>query len=237
MVALAGNALLLLAEGALWWPDERMLIVADLHLEKGSSLARRGVFLPPYDTAATLATLGALCARHDPRTVMALGDSFHDRDAAARIGREARTAIAAMQRGRDWLWITGNHDPQAPHGLGGMSAHELSLSGLNFRHEPGMGHDEPHPGTAAQVAGHLHPCGRVRVRGGVLRRRCFIASPTRMILPALGAYAGGLNVLDDAFAPLFPDNFYAYMLGNRAVYRIARRRLVAEHRCSRPPAS
>src|SRR5215208_5061498 len=111
VIRLAGTELLADPSGALYWPDEGALIVADLHLEKGSALAKRGMLLPPYDTAATLARLARLIARWTPRLVIALGDSFHDADGHARMAASDRVALAALQRSRDWLWIAGNHDP------------------------------------------------------------------------------------------------------------------------------
>src|ERR1700724_2159834 len=123
-VAIAGVALLADLSGALFWEEERLLVVSDLHLEKGSSFAARGVLLPPYDTVATLSRLSAMIARHDPRTVIALGDSFHDRDAHARLAAPDRDAIASLQARRDWIWISGNHDPALPSDLGGVVATE-----------------------------------------------------------------------------------------------------------------
>src|SRR5258708_11852019 len=110
--------------GALLWKEQGLLVVSDLHLEKGSSFAARGVLLPPYDTVATLSRLSAVIARHDPRSVIALGDSFHDRDAHARLSATDREAIAALQARRDWIWIAGNHDPALPADLGGVVASE-----------------------------------------------------------------------------------------------------------------
>src|SRR5246500_280496 len=113
--------------GALYWPDERLLAVADLHLEKGSSFAVRGVLLPPYDTTATLARLAKLIERYKPALVVALGDSFHDGGGPARMPQGARAALDALQRGRDWLWLAGNHDPDPPRGLGGSGAEQLAI--------------------------------------------------------------------------------------------------------------
>src|SRR4051812_22698937 len=118
-VTIAGVTMLADLSGALFWQDERLLVVSDLHLEKGSNYATRGVLLPPYDTAATLSRLAAVIARHDPRTVIALGDSFHDRDAHDRLSEPDRDAITALQVRRDWIWIAGNHDPALPDDLGG----------------------------------------------------------------------------------------------------------------------
>ena len=133
---LAGISLVLDPAGALYWPETSALVVADLHLEKGSSFAARGVLLPPYDTAATLARLADLIARYAPRLVMALGDSFHDGGGPARMAAADRAALHALQRGRDWLWIAGNHDPDPAHGIGGRFAAMLALGGLTLRHEP-----------------------------------------------------------------------------------------------------
>ena len=122
--------------GALFWQEQRLLVVSDLHLEKGSSYAKRGVLLPPYDTVATLSRLAAVIARHDPRMVIALGDSFHDRDAHERLSVVDRDALSAMQARRDWIWISGNHDPALPSDLGGVVASEVAIGPIAFRHEP-----------------------------------------------------------------------------------------------------
>ena len=131
-VTIAGITLIADLSGAFVWESERLLVVSDLHLEKGSSYATRGVLLPPYDTVATLGRLAAVIARHDPRMVIALGDSFHDRDAHDRLSAPDRDAIAAFQVGRDWIWISGNHDPALPSGLGGVVAHEVAVGRSHF---------------------------------------------------------------------------------------------------------
>src|ERR1700704_1860774 len=135
-VTVAGVTLVADLSGAFFWESERLLVVSDLHLEKGSSFAARGVLLPPYDTVATLARLSAVIARHDPCTVIALGDSFHDRKAHARLSTPDREAIAALQARRDWIWISGNHDPALPSDLGGVVASEVCMGPIAFRHEP-----------------------------------------------------------------------------------------------------
>ncbi|MFL4985613.1 MAG: ligase-associated DNA damage response endonuclease PdeM [Xanthobacteraceae bacterium] len=218
-VAVAGVALVLDPAGALYWPEERALVVADLHLEKGSSFAARGVLLPPYDTAATLGRLAQLIARYAPRLVIALGDSFHDGAGPARVATDDRRALAALQCGRDWLWIAGNHDPRPADGVGGSFATLLAVGPLNFRHEP-----TPREG-GAEIAGHLHPMARIHVRGASLSRRCFVSDGRRLVMPAFGAYAGGLNVRQDVFAGLFGVSFIAHLLGERRVYAIAGRHL------------
>src|SRR3954467_3229245 len=121
--------------GALFWKEQSLLVVSDLHLEKGSSFAARGVLLPPYDTVATLSRLAAVIARHDPRMVIALGDSFHDRDAHKRLSASGREALSGMQGRRDWIWIWGNPDPQLPSDLGGVVADEVAIGSIMFRHE------------------------------------------------------------------------------------------------------
>src|SRR6202011_4427024 len=146
-VAIASVTLVTDLSGALFWEDERLLVVSDLHLEKGSSFATRGVLLPPYDTAATLGRLTAVIARHDPRMVIALGDSFHDRDAHERLSAPDRDAIASLQVRRDWIWISGNHDPVLPTDLGGGVAGEVAIGPIAFRHQP--------TGAVGEIAGHL----------------------------------------------------------------------------------
>ena len=181
---IAGVTVVLDPAGALYWPEEGALVVADLHLEKGSSFAARGVLLPPYDTAATLAALARLVARYAPRVVIALGDSFHDGGAPGRVGDRDRAALAALQHGRDWLWVAGNHDPAPTSGVGGSCAAMLALGGLVFRHEPTEA-------SCGEIAGHLHPVARVAARGRAISRRCFASDGQRMVMPAFGVYAGG----------------------------------------------
>lgn len=208
--------------GALWLPEERTLVVADLHLEKGSAYAARGVMLPPYDSTATLAVLAAAIRRHQPARVIALGDSFHDRDAENRLAPETRAALASLQQGRDWLWITGNHDPTISHAMGGESAAAVTLAGVTLRHEPTASEDE------YEIAGHLHPAAKIRMRGRAIRRRCFALSALRCIMPAMGAYAGGLNLRDAAFRPLFRSGLSAHLLGDGRLFRIDPRLLLPD---------
>jgi len=196
--------------GALYWPEQQLLVVADLHLEKGSSFARRGLLLPPYDSATTLHNLGRLLTRYAPQRVIALGDSFHDPDGSRRMTAHDRDTLASLQRERDWIWIAGNHDP-GPLAIGGTFARELGVDGLVFRHEP--------TGEVGEIAGHLHPRARVRWRGHVVARRCFAASPDCVVMPAFGAYTGGLNILDRAFGKVFITGaFTAHLLGSGRLY-------------------
>ncbi|MDQ2954071.1 MAG: ligase-associated DNA damage response endonuclease PdeM, partial [Pseudomonadota bacterium] len=197
-------------------PGEGLLAVADMHLEKGSSYARHGVFLPPYDTATTLARLGEVITRYEPRAVFALGDSFHDGDGPSRLCADDREKLTALQRGRDWIWIAGNHDPDPASGIGGSFSAILSIGPLVFRHEPSPAGGEP------EIAGHLHPVARVNARGRSLSRRCFANDGQRLVMPAFGAYAGGLNVRAAAFADVFGTlAFTAHMLGKMRVFAIA----------------
>lgn len=207
--------------GGLFWPAESLLIVADLHFEKGSAYAARGVPLPPYDTPATLDDLAALIERHEPQTVVCLGDSFHDRRAGERLAEADVVRLKALRAGRDWIWIAGNHDPEPPARLGGRVLDEYRRGPLRLRHEP---RPAPAPG---EVAGHLHPKAAVRVRGRRMVRRCFVTDGLRLILPSFGAFTGGLDVLDTAFQRLFPGAFHAHMLGRASIHRVASRRLVA----------
>jgi DNA ligase-associated metallophosphoesterase len=200
--------------GALFWEEQGLLVVSDLHLEKGSSFARRGVLLPPYDTAATLALLGVLIGRRNPRMVIALGDSFHDSDAHNRLSRADSEAIVAMQARRDWIWISGNHDPALPSDIGGIVAEEVAVGPIVFRHEP--------TGAPGEIAGHLHPTARVATRGRSMERRCFACDSERAVMPAFGAYTGGLSIRDAAFAKIFQTlGFMAHVLGDNRLHSIA----------------
>jgi DNA ligase-associated metallophosphoesterase len=220
-IAVAGVSLLADPDGALYWPEQGLLAVADLHLEKGSSFAARGMLLPPYDTVATLARLGRLIAHYAPRCVLALGDSFHDGGGPVRLANDDRNNLLSLQRGRDWIWITGNHDPEPALNIGGNFHNSYSVGPLTFRHLSS--------GADGEIAGHLHPVARVAHRGRTVSRRCFAADKTRMVMPAFGAFTGGLNVRDAAFADLFGTiDFTAHMLGEDRLYAFAARRCLAD---------
>lgn len=220
-IAVAGVALRADPAGALYWPEHGLLAVADLHLEKGSSFAARGVLLPPYDSAATLARLGRLIACYAPRIVVALGDNFHDGGGPARLGADDRSTLHGLQRGRDWLWLTGNHDPEPAADIGGEFHPALSVGPVTFRHEPS--------GAEGEIAGHLHPVARVAHRGRAIGRRCFAADQSRMVMPAFGAFTGGLNVRAAAFAKVFgTPAFTAHLLGEDRLYAFALRRCLPD---------
>ena len=215
-VSICGATLVLDVSAIVYWPDERALVVADLHFEKGSSFARHGMLLPPYDTAATLARLAGVIAHYAPRLVIALGDSFHDGGGPARVSPPDRATLAELQCDRDWVWIAGNHDPDPAKEIGGAFARSLSVGPLTFRHEPTRG---PADG---EIAGHLHPLARVSRRGHVVARKCFAADGRRMIMPAFGAYAGGLDIRDRAFADVFgAESFTAHVIGAQRLYAFA----------------
>ncbi|MDB5510381.1 MAG: uncharacterized protein JWL93_2850 [Hyphomicrobiales bacterium] len=217
-IIVAGVGLVADPAGALFLEAEALLVLADLHLEKGSSYAARRVFLPPYDTAATLARVTRLVAHYAPRAVIALGDSFHDRRAAERIHGADVESLRALQAGRQWIWIAGNHDPDPPAGLGGEACGEFRSGPLVFRHEPCEG------ASPGEIAGHLHPVARVVTARGSLRRRCFASDGERCVMPAFGAFAGGLNLRDVAFSRLFGSRVpNAHVLGRDRVYPVAAR--------------
>lgn len=219
---LAGELLTPLPEGALWWGAARVLVVSDLHLEKGSNYAAAGQMLPPYDTSATLARVEALCTALRPETVISLGDSFHDRHAEARLPAPYAARIRALTGAQDWVWVEGNHDPHPPAHLGGRAARVLRIGSLVFRHEP--------EGEAGEVAGHLHPVAKVAGRGRTVRRKCFASDGARLVMPAMGALTGGLNVLHDAFGKVFPEGCMAFVAGEGRVYAVAQKALVPDGR-------
>lgn len=217
-----GAEVVMRASGALWLEAERTLVVADLHLEKGSSYAARGQMLPPYDTRETLGRLEAEVAALAPAAVVLLGDTFHDRRSEDRLAADDAQRLCELARRRRLIWVVGNHDADGPQALPGEAVDELPLCGLTLRHEPQAG---AQPG---EVAGHLHPAARVRAPRGTVRRRCFVTDAERAILPAFGAYAGGLNVRDAAFAGMFVRPPLAAALGPERVRAVGWRQLAAD---------
>ncbi|MCB1883495.1 MAG: ligase-associated DNA damage response endonuclease PdeM [Geminicoccaceae bacterium] len=218
-----GARLLLDPSGVLLFEACRTLVVTDLHLEKGSAFARRGVMLPPYDSDLTLKGLEEAVRRLRPSRIVSLGDAFHDAKGAASMpsGAEARLRGLIATVG-SWVWVQGNHDPVAPAGFGGETVPKLAIEGVVLRHEPegGGGHE---------IAGHLHPKARAAVRG-VPARPCFARGRTTLVLPAFGRLTGGLDVLGPAFAGLFGGDaaFCAYLLGSERLYPLPRRLLLPE---------
>jgi uncharacterized protein len=222
-ISVCGNAFIADASGALYWPVQRALLLADLHLEKGSAWAIRGTLVPPYDTRDTLLRLADAIGRYEPRVVVALGDSFHDAGGPARIDREDLEVLRGLQAGREWIWIAGNHDREIGPGVGGRVCDTLDIGGLTLRHEPTPG------AVTNEIAGHLHPAARLIFQGCSVRRPCFVGNGRRLVLPAFGAFTGGLNVLDAAFEPLFGDGGLAvWMLGQMGLYPVAPRLLSAD---------
>ena len=215
-------ALLADVSGALFHPEDATLIVADLHLEKGSHFARHGRFLPPYDTRATLERLMRAIRRFRPRHVVCLGDSFHDADAGSRLDAGDRDLLVRLAGAQPWTWIAGNHDREIPAGLGGEVADSLELGGgLRLAHLP-----SPGPATG-EICGHLHPKASIATRGCTITAPCFVTDGNRLVMPAFGAYAGGLDCLDPAIAGLFgPAGFRALMLGRERLHLVARRQLL-----------
>ncbi|MEH3157907.1 MAG: ligase-associated DNA damage response endonuclease PdeM [Sphingomonas taxi] len=183
-----GHALCALPEGALWWPARGALLVADLHFEKASWFAARGQMLPPYDSLATLADLGRLVQATGARELWCLGDSFHDSDGCDRLPGEAQLRLRALTAALRWTWITGNHDPDLTDRCGGTTVEEAVVDGLVLRHEADRHETRP------ELSGHFHPKLRVQVRGKQVARRCFVATPSKIVLPAFGALTGGLDV-------------------------------------------
>ena len=212
---LNGAELLADAGGVLVWPARRTLIVADLHLEKGSSLARKGTLLPPYDTRATLERLAAAIRIHAPNRVICVGDSFHDAAGSARLAEQDREMLAALMVGIEWIWVTGNHDPGPPSGLDGIVTDGLVDGPLTFRHEAQIS-----GGAPGEISGHFHPVARLRVKGRTISGRCFAHDGARLILPAFGAYTGGLDVHAPDLRRLFARRFEVALMQSRRIWRI-----------------
>ena len=213
-VRIAGAECGLRASGALWIEAEGALVVADVHLEKGSAYAARGQLLPPYDTRDALDRLEVEVAMLAPRVIVFLGDAFHDARAEARLAPDDVETLHRLGRGRTLVWVLGNHDPLPPRSLPGEARAAFLCAGLDLLHEPTAGL------ASGEAAGHLHPCARIMAGGRSARRRCFATDGERLILPAFGAYAGGLNLRDEAFSGLFARPPLAVALGPRRAHAV-----------------
>jgi DNA ligase-associated metallophosphoesterase len=211
-IHMSSERLMLDPMGALFWPETRLLAVSDLHLEKGSSFARRGMLLPPWDTHATLDRLTLLLRRWSPATVVALGDSFHDASGSARLPATEQTRLNKMTEAHRFIWVQGNHDPTPPAGLGGEWVEVFAAGPMVFRHQA-ITVTEP-----AEIVGHHHPKATVQARSGSVSRPCFVFDGKRLMMPAFGAYTGGLDVRDPAINRLFPRGGRVFLLGKDRLF-------------------
>jgi len=218
-IHLAGERLMLDPAGILAWPARRLLAVADLHLEKGSHFAAGGRFLPPYDTRETLARLGTALRRWRPERLVLLGDSFHDPGGAARLPTAETALLHRLLDGLEVIWVLGNHDPVPPEGLPGSAVEEWRDGPLAFRHQA-----RPGAVQGAEISGHFHPKATMPTRCGGITRPCFVADAKRVMLPAFGAYTGGLDAADPAIAGLFPRGARLFLLGQDRLFSMPARK-------------
>lgn len=219
-----GVELLFDPSGALFRPDRRWLAVADLHLEKGSAAAARGRLLPPYDTRATLDRLEEVIARLAPERVLSVGDGFHDMEAGGRMLPDDLERLRGLTSRLDWVWILGNHDPAPPEGVGGRSTEVFEDAPFVFRHQT------PSPGGIGEISGHLHPITAVPAGARIVRGRCLVHDGARMILPAFGAFTGGLDVRDPAIRSSLGPRFEILMPFGERVFRLPGERVVRRRR-------
>jgi DNA ligase-associated metallophosphoesterase len=217
-IHLAAERLMLDPGGVLYWPATGALAVSDLHLEKGSSYARHGQLLPPWDTQVTLDRLSVLLRRYRPRQVIALGDSFHDAGGSSRLPSAELARLRAMTEAHRFVWVQGNHDPTPPQGVGGEWVEAFVTGTLTFRHQAT-------PGAEGEISGHHHPKATIPARGGSISRPCFVSDTRRLMMPAFGAYTGGLDVRDPVIARLFPRGGRVFLLGRERLFSFALRTL------------
>jgi hypothetical protein len=227
-----GERLMLDPGGVLAWPARRLLAVADLHLEKGSHFAATGRgLLPPYDTRETLDRLRHALKRWRPSRLVALGDSFHDATGSSRLPAAEAALLRHMLEGIEVVWVLGNHDPVPPAGLPGTAAEDWAEGAVIFRHQA-----RPGPVPGVEISGHFHPKATMPTRAGGITRPCFVADARRVMLPAFGAYTGGLDAADPAIASLFPRGARAFLLGRERLFSTALARGGGPRRTA-PPAS
>jgi len=218
IVSLHGAELTLDPSGAAWWSERATLLVADLHLETSAGFARGGRLLPPYHTRATIERLALVLRRYRPERVVALGDGLHEA-AAARLTAADAGLLRRHVAEHEWVWVADHLDPQPTSSLGGTTRTELALEPLILRHHPAKGY------VPGEVCGHFHPKAAVRVRGRRISGRSFVTDGGRLVLPAFGSYAGGLDALDPAISALFEGQVRVYLIGRDAIYLYAAERL------------
>ena len=192
-----GHSFEVAGDAALYWPAQKMLVVSDLHLEKASAYAAGGQMLPPYDSLATLEEVAALVDQIRPEVVLSLGDNFHDSEGESRLQGGASELLQQLVASVQWVWVTGNHDPDVEGRWGGEAVESLKCGNVIFRHEAVREETEP------EISGHFHPKFRQAVRGRHVSRRCFVRSSRKLVMPAFGSLTGGLDVQDPALIAAF----------------------------------
>lgn len=221
-VLLCGKSFVADATGALYWPAEKTLIVSDLHLEKGSYLTDEGVVLPPYDTASAFEKLEEALDRYDPLRVIALGDSFCT-DREARLSAHDADWLYDLIEDRDWYWVCGPDQAQVPECFGGTVLPHVSLGGIKFRYEP------VRAPVSHEIAGRMHPVAQISEYGHVMRGRCFVSNGMRLILPSMGKYSPGANVLGSAFDSLLGhEGLFVWSINAGRVSQVASGQLLEE---------
>ncbi len=222
-IHLGGERLMLDPAGVVFWPSRRLLCASDLHLEKGSHFAAGGRgFVPPYDTRETLGRLRLALSRWRPERLLLLGDSFHDARGALRLSADDAAALRRLLDGLEVVWVLGNHDPEPPQGVPGASAAEWRDGAFVFRHQAALGFAAV--ATGVEVSGHFHPKATVPTRAGGVTRPCFVADAHRLLMPAFGAYTGGLDAGDPAISGLFPRGARLFLLGRDRLFSMPARR-------------
>jgi len=212
----ADERLMLDPMGALYWPARHLLVVSDLHLEKGSAQAARGALLPPWDSKVTLDRLAALMRRYRPQTVVTLGDSFHDAGGIGRLAPEQQDRLRAMTEAARFVWVLGNHDPDPPRGFAVEPTSAHTAGPFLFRHEAA-----PVEAGSIEICGHHHPKAAMPTRATQVTRPCFVTDSRRVMLPAFGAYTGGLDVRHPAIWRLFSAGARVFLLGRERLFSFA----------------
>jgi len=221
VISLSGMDMIPCLSGAVFVPDLKTLLIADLHLEQGTSLARRGAHVPPFDTASSLALLSTIIERDRPERLIFLGDSFHDAEGSIRLEDGHRKTLKVFTSAVETFWISGNHDPTPPEDVGGIHCEQIMLGAIILRHEPSVLQQ-----GQCEISGHLHPGCVVVQRGRPLRGKCFAYDGKRLIMPAFGAYTGALSVTSSPFQNLFEEAVTeVLMIGKAALHRFPHSRL------------
>ena len=218
LIKFAGQTFELHPDGTLYWPDKKLLIISDLHFEKGSSLALHGIFLPPYDTSETLNKLQEACDRIQPETLLFLGDVFHDKSSLLRITQEDRDKLQAILDRYEIIWIEGNHDEG--HAPDNIDIHtQYKIDDINFIHIA----DKSYKGF--EISGHYHPSVKFVHKEHKIRRPCFVTNATKMIVPSFGVLTGGLYITDPVYRPILGSQFNTYILGTKDVLKLHRSKI------------
>lgn len=223
IINFARNRIILDASGTLFWPTYDLLVFSDLHFEKGSFLSQFANPIPRLDTQKTLNNMQNILALYQPSCVICLGDSFHDGNAISRMDlRNIEVLNSMVNSVLNWQWVLGNHDPEIPKEIAGLSSVNLTVNNLLLVHEPEekIKKAQDYESIEAQIVGHFHPKMRTKKVGHMMSGKCFVVGNEVLLMPAFGQYTGGLSIDHEVIKNTVGKTSLKYFLYGQKIFNI-----------------